>query len=92
MTSWRTVLWDFDGTLAHRPGLWSQAMVDVLAYHDPDHGHTREDVRAALRDGFPWHRWREPHAHLNEPDQWWADVNQLIHTSYERPDVSTRQT
>lgn len=29
------VLWDFDGTLGYRPGMWSQALLDILREHIP---------------------------------------------------------
>lgn len=54
----RLLIWDFDGTLAHRDGMWSGAMVEVLDRHEPGHGITREDVRPHLRMGFPWHNPR----------------------------------
>lgn len=77
-----TVLWDFDGTLAIRPGLWSKTMVDVLDRHHPGHRLTREDFRPSVRGGFFWHRPDEPHLHLGEPDAWWAEVNKLLHAGY----------
>lgn len=29
------VVFDFDGTLAHRPGMWTQCLLDVLDSHTP---------------------------------------------------------
>lgn len=77
-----TVLWDFDGTLAIRPGLWSQAMVDVLDRHCPGHGRVAEDFRPALRDGFPWHRPDEPHLELTESTAWWESVNDVLRAAF----------
>lgn len=77
-----TVLWDFDGTLAQRPGLWSQALVEVLDQHDPGHGLGRDDLRPALRDGFPWHRAEDPHPHLNDPEAWWREIGELLAGAY----------
>ena len=74
----RAILWDFDGTLATRPGHWSQGMLEVLDDHDPGHEVTREQLRATLQNGFPWHRPHEPHLHLNDPDAWWAEVGQTL--------------
>src|SRR5437588_9596124 len=31
-------LWDFDGTLAERPGMWGGCMLEVLDDHEPNHG------------------------------------------------------
>lgn len=78
------ILWDFDGTLATRPGYWSQAMVEVLDDHDPGHAVVRDDVRATLRDGFPWHRPYEPHPHLNDPERWWEEVGQTLAAGFAR--------
>jgi putative hydrolase of the HAD superfamily len=72
------VMWDFDGTLAIRPGLWSTCMLEVLDEHTPGHGTSRDQLRAALRDGFPWHRADEPHPDLCEPDAWWASLEPLL--------------
>ena len=72
------VMWDFDGTLATRPGLWSMCMLEVLDEHVPGHAVSRDDVRAALRNGFPWHRADEPHLDLCEADAWWAALGPVL--------------
>lgn len=72
------VMWDFDGTLATRPGLWSTCVLEVLDEHVPGHAASRDAVRAALRDGFPWHRADEPHLELCEADAWWAALDPLL--------------
>jgi putative hydrolase of the HAD superfamily len=72
------VMWDFDGTLATRPGLWSTCVLEVLDEHAPGHHVSRDELRAALRDGFPWHRADEPHLELCEPDAWWAALDPLL--------------
>ncbi len=36
------------------------------------------ELRAALRDGFPWHRADAPHLELCEPDAWWAALDPLL--------------
>jgi putative hydrolase of the HAD superfamily len=72
------VMWDFDGTLATRPGLWSTCVLEVLDEHAPGHRASRDELRAALRDGFPWHRASEAHLDLCEPDAWWASLDPLL--------------
>jgi FMN phosphatase YigB (HAD superfamily) len=74
----RVVMWDFDGTLASRPGLWSTCVLEVLDEHAPGHCASRDELRAVLRDGFPWHRSEEPHLDLCEPDAWWAALDPLL--------------
>lgn len=73
-----TILWDFDGTLARRPGLWSGALLEVLNADAPAHGITREELRSGLRDGFPWHEHQLGHEHLNSPEAWWAEVQKTL--------------
>ena len=75
-------VFDFDGTLAHRPGLWSQCLLDVLDQHLPGHGATLQDLRLHLRDGFPWHRAEVAHPELSEPDNWWAAIGETIDRAY----------
>lgn len=72
------VLLDFDGTLAHRPGMWSQCVLDVLDELMPDNEMTIEDIRPHLRNGFPWHQSEDPHPQLNERDEWWHHVGTLF--------------
>jgi len=65
------VLWDFDGTLAWRPGLWSGCVLEVLDEHVPAHEGTLERVRAELAGRFPWHRHHVPHPELCDAERWW---------------------
>ena len=74
----RVVLWDFDGTLAYRPGMWRSAIVEALDHHVPGHGVDEEQVRPLIRDGFPWHRPQEPHPQLSDPEAWWRHVGGLL--------------
>ena len=76
------ILWDFDGTLARREGMWAGCLVEVLDAEDPGHGLQREDFRPALRHGFPWHRPEVPHPELDTPDAWWAPVEALLAAAY----------
>lgn len=71
-------IWDFDGTLAWREGLWSGCVLEVLDEHEPGHGATREALRARLSGGFPWHRHEQPHPELAHADAWWQALTPLI--------------
>ncbi len=64
------VMWDFDGTLAWRPGLWSGCMIELLDEHEPEHTGTRQLVRELMHGAYPWNRPDEPHPHLSG-DAWW---------------------
>ena len=49
MSDKHMILWDFDGTLGHRPGMWSRAVLDVLQARYPDYAFTLDDVRPFMR-------------------------------------------
>ena len=72
------MLWDFDGTLAYRPGLWSGCVIEVLDAHDPAHSVAIEQVRAGVAGRFPWHRADQPHPHPGDAERWWEPVEELI--------------
>jgi putative hydrolase of the HAD superfamily len=74
----RLVLWDFDGTLAWRAGMWSGAVMEVLDEHESGHGVVIGRIREGLRNGYPWDSWRQPHPHLCEPGRWWALAQERI--------------
>jgi putative hydrolase of the HAD superfamily len=80
----RVVLWDFDGTLARRPGMWSGCVIEVLDREQEGHGIARDHVREALRDGYPWDAWEEPHPHLCEEGRWWEAMERRIALALER--------
>jgi putative hydrolase of the HAD superfamily len=87
----RVVMWDFDGTLATRPGLWSTCVLEVLDEHAPGHRASRDELRAALRDGFPWHRADEAHLELCEPDAWWAALDPSLSRAFDVAGVDAAQ-
>jgi putative hydrolase of the HAD superfamily len=81
----RLLIWDFDGTLAHRRGEtgWSILLAEALEAEEPGHGHTADVFRPHLRDGFPWHRPEVAHPELCEPQAWWASVRPQLARAYE---------
>lgn len=72
------MLWDFDGTLAWRPGLWSGCVIEVLDEHEPGHAGTVELVRGLMHGAYPWSRHEQPHTHLSDGDAWWAALTPSI--------------
>ena len=76
------MLWDFDGTLAFRDGMWRGCLVEALAEVAPGHGVARADLAPGLHDGFPWHRPETGHPALNTPDAWWDALHQLFVKAY----------
>lgn len=78
----KVLIWDFDGTLAHRPGLWSGALLEALSYHVPEHGLSAGHLRPHLQSGFPWHvsdLTRDP---IESPDEWWSALEELFVRAY----------
>lgn len=76
------MLWDFDGTLAFRDGMWRGCLVEALTEVTPGHGVTRADLAPGLHDGFPWHRPETGHPALNTPDAWWDALHPLFVKAY----------
>lgn len=76
------VMFDFDGTLAHRPGMWSKCLADVLAEHLPERNVTIDDVRPLLRHGFPWHTPEHHHTHVENPDEWWRMLQPTLERAF----------
>ena len=64
-------------------------MLEVLDEHAPGHRASRDELRAALRDGFPWHRADVPHLELCEPDAWWAALDPLLGRAFGVAGVDT---
>ena len=80
--STRYLIWDFDGTLAHRPGLWGATLAQVAQCALPGCGITEADVRPYLRAGFPWHQPDQPHPRKLSADEWWEALVPLFETAY----------
>lgn len=77
----RTLLWDFDGTLARYPGMWTDAMRRALAaLGEADIDPARIDP--LLENGFPWHTPAVAHPHLCAPGAWWAALEGLLAAAY----------
>ncbi len=74
----RAVLWDFDETLAHRPGKWRSAMVAALDGLCPGHAITADAIGPLLKTGYPWHAPSVPHPELCAPGAWWAHMERVL--------------
>lgn len=69
----RIIIWDFDGTLAWRPGGWSGALLKVLDQAALKHTISAEAIRPFLQSGFPWHAPENAHPGLSA-EEWWEDL------------------
>jgi len=74
----RTIIWDFDGTLAERREGWSGAIVETIRHADPSSRVTPAQIRDSIRTGFPWHAPDRHHPELAHPDAWWATLVPLF--------------
>jgi HAD superfamily hydrolase (TIGR01549 family) len=77
------VLWDFDGTLAERPGMWRGCLLEVLREEEPGIETDADAFIPALRGRFPWHTPREAHLDLCAGDAWWERILPLLVEAYE---------
>jgi putative hydrolase of the HAD superfamily len=78
----RVILWDFDGTLAYRPGTWSGCLIHALDTVEPEHARRPEDFSPWLQSGFPWHAPERPHPELSDGDAWWGVVEGVLAQAY----------
>jgi putative hydrolase of the HAD superfamily len=72
----KCIIWDFDGTLVERDGMWSGALVEV-ASREGIHT-TREAIRPFLQSGFPWHTPEFVRARDEPADQWWERLEAVF--------------
>nr|WP_277348411.1 HAD-IA family hydrolase [Planctomonas sp. JC2975] len=82
------VFWDFDGTIAERPGHWSSCMIDALLRVEPDSILTAESLELYLRHGFPWQDTSIDRTHLIRPDDWWRAIDAVLRAAYLAAGVS----
>ena len=68
----RTVLfWDFDGTLAEAPHIWSNTLYRLLLETVPDCDVTLPDIRRYTAHIFPWDSPDEDHVAAKNAGWWW---------------------
>jgi putative hydrolase of the HAD superfamily len=79
----RYLVWDFDGTLAYRPGQWSGALCKILQEEFPDVPATFEDFRPHMRAGFPWHVPETPTLPPHAPETWWQALQPVFTRAFE---------
>lgn len=80
----RLLIWDFDGTLGYRAGgMWSGALLEVIATAAPGLHVTAAQLRPFLQSGFPWHAPHIPHPELQSPAQWWDALDPVFARAFE---------
>lgn len=93
-SSGKYLLWDFDGTLAHRPGQWTDTVMAVLDAAGLAHGVDRETVRPFMNAGFPWHEPEVVRPANHAADAWWQRLEPVFarafrHVGHVSPDRAT---
>src|SRR6267142_1572556 len=76
------LIWDFDGTLAERKGMWWGALLEALDAHRPGAGAISDSVRPFLQTRLPWH---EPHNTRNAKvtaGEWWQALYPVFVRAY----------
>lgn len=68
------ILWDFEGTLAVRPGRYAGALAAAAAAKDPAFHDASALIRPHLSGAFPWHGEKLSHPYGHDPDAWWHPV------------------
>ena len=77
------LIWDFDGTLGYRSGMWSGTLVEVLQQEMPECPATVEDMRPYLQAGFPWHHPEQPHTPHKTAEAWWAALLPVFERAFQ---------
>lgn len=77
MTARGFLTWDFDGTLATRPGNWTGALCEIVTRAHPGLGITADRLRPYLQQGFPWHT-PEVVRRPGSEDDWWDALLPLL--------------
>ena len=75
------LIWDFDGTLGYRPGLWTGVLVQVLERFAGIHVDP-EIVRPFMRRGFPWHTPDQPNPAGRAADVWWEGMRPVFEEAF----------
>jgi putative hydrolase of the HAD superfamily len=78
----RVLLWDFDGTLAFREGMWSGTFLEIMGSELPGLVLGPGDVRPLLGTGFPWHTPMVPHPGLCDPEAWWRSLLPMFERTF----------
>jgi len=88
------LIWDFDVTLATRPGNWTGALCEVVASKYADLGIGPDRLRPHLQSGFPWHTPEIVRRPCSE-EEWWEQLlpvlAQALRSGADLPDAEARE-
>ncbi|MCL2772015.1 MAG: HAD family hydrolase [Oscillospiraceae bacterium] len=86
--SQKTILWDFDGTVALHLG-WGTTMMTVIDEMVQNHDISIHDIRPRMRSGYydpviyPWHEPEKAHPELSSPAVWWQYMDMNLKMVFE---------
>jgi putative hydrolase of the HAD superfamily len=78
----RVIFWDFHGTLASSPRLWSGSMKAVLDENEPDNDVTLDALAMFVNGSYTWDLPDRSYADLVNPRKWWAYHEELFEKAY----------
>jgi putative hydrolase of the HAD superfamily len=76
------LIWDFDGTLAHRVEAWRGPLAEVLLREISESNLTAADFRPYLQGGFRWHNPDRAHPAGLSSDDWWAELYPVFENAF----------
>jgi putative hydrolase of the HAD superfamily len=76
------IIWDFDGTLGYRSGMWAGALVEAARQVDPTGRVNEDDLRPHLKQGFPWHTPEVNHTEIVGRDEWWDALDSVSEAAF----------
>ena len=71
------LLWDFDGTLAYRDGMWTQSMCNILESNGYI-GFDREKISLAMLPHYPWEKHDLAHNEYFGELSWWGYIQKKV--------------
>ena len=92
MTYNKYLIWDFDGTLGYREGIWSGALAEVVCRKFPDRKATREQFMPYMKHGFPWHFPEQVREPCQPADEWWDNLLPMFANAFIRGAGFDRKT
>jgi putative hydrolase of the HAD superfamily len=84
------IIWDFEGTLAVRPGRFAGALIEA-AENVTGIAVPLETIRPMLSPAFPWHSQQLHHPFARDADGWWRNLVDRSACSLQQLGLSAEQ-
>jgi putative hydrolase of the HAD superfamily len=79
------ILWDFDGTLAYRDGMWSGTVFSILERNKINI--PLENIKPYLTTGFTWHNPELSHREIFKGKTWWEYYEKYFENIFVNLDI-----